>query len=69
MAVAVFMVAVVAAEWEQLQEALLEQAVLLVPGVTVVLMQRMVGMEPHHQVVVAEQEVPQHLQVQAVLGA
>jgi hypothetical protein len=29
----------------------------------------MVGMEPHHQVVVAEQEVPQHLQVQAVLGA
>jgi FixJ family two-component response regulator len=63
------MVAVAVVEWEQPQEALLEQAVLQGLGVLEVLMQRMVGLELRHQVEAVGQEVLQQLQVRAVLDA
>jgi hypothetical protein len=59
--VAVFMAVAAAAEWEILQEALVDQAVLQVLGVLEVLMQQTVGTAQHRQEEAAAQEVPQQL--------
>jgi hypothetical protein len=65
--VQVFMAVVVVARWEQLQAAMVEQAVLLVLVVLVVLIQQMEQRGLNPQVAVVAQEAPQHRQAQVVL--